>query len=107
MCGTEMRKNLTLTPVVESSCACCSTDASTSQATTAAAVNEMGTVFELAGLTCGSCVQRVEKAVNDIAGVDSASVSLVSGGASSLRVVGTAAPELVSAAVVAAGYTVA
>ncbi len=107
MCGTEIRKDLTLTPVAEGSCACCSTDASTSKETTTAVVTEPGMVFELGGLSCGSCVQRVEKAVRGVAGVDSATVSLVSGGTSSLTVVGTASSESIGSAVVTVGYTVA
>ncbi|WP_373418375.1 heavy-metal-associated domain-containing protein [Arthrobacter sp. BF1] len=47
----------------------------------------------------------MERAVRAVDGVDSATVTLVPGGASSLSVSGSATPELVGAAVVAAGYT--
>lgn len=101
MCGTNIREDLKLTPIQESSCACCSTPAIAT-----APVDTSGTVYELEGLTCGHCVQTVEKAVLNVVGVDSATIVLVSGGISSLTVAGPATPELVGAAVVGAGYTV-
>lgn len=106
MCGTDMRQDLTLTPRAESTCGCCSTSATTTAATTAKPAAASDTVYELEGLTCGSCVRSVEKAVLNVVGVDSVAVSLVSGGISSLTVAGSAMPELVGAAVVGAGYTV-
>lgn len=110
MCGTDMRQDLTLTPRAESSCGCCSTPATTTTATTtkpaAASGTASDTVYELEGLTCGSCVRSVEKAVLNVVGVDSVAVSLTPGSASTLSVAGSATPETVRAAVVAAGYTV-
>lgn len=106
MCGTDMRQDFTLTPSAKSSCECCATPAATTPATMATPAKASGTVYELEGLTCGSCVQSVEKAVHNVVGVDSATIDLASGGTSSLTVAGSAAPELVRAAVVAAGYSV-
>ncbi|WP_427016556.1 heavy-metal-associated domain-containing protein [Pseudarthrobacter sp. P1] len=101
MCGTDTRKDLTLTPAAETSCACCSTGA-----TTAAPADATGTAYGLDGLTCGHCVQTVETAVSAVAGVESASIDLVAGGTSTLTVSGTADPAAVRAAVAAAGYAV-
>ena len=105
MSGTEIRKNLVLTPAPESSCACCATPAATALEATTRPADATGAVYGLEGLTCGGCVQSVERAVRAVDGVDSATVTLVPGGASSLSVSGSATPELVGAAVVAAGYT--
>lgn len=62
------------------------------------------TRFDLQGLTCGSCVNKVETLVAALPGVETATVSLVSGGTSVLRVAGSASSEAVAAAVSAAGY---
>ncbi|NVN00276.1 heavy-metal-associated domain-containing protein [Arthrobacter sp. SDTb3-6] len=101
MCGTNNREDLKLTPVQESSCACCSTPAISTQS-----ADTSGTVYELEGLTCGHCVQTVEKAVRAVTGADSVAVTLVAGSASTLTVAGPVNPETVRAAVVTAGYTV-
>lgn len=60
--------------------------------------------FAVEGLTCGHCVQTVEKAVGALAGVDAAKVELVSGGRSRLTVAGSVADAEVRQAVVSAGY---
>ena len=57
--------------------------------------------FDISGMTCASCVARVEKAMRAVPGVLDASVNLATERAS---VRGTAAPEAVAAAVRAAGY---
>lgn len=101
MCGTNNRDDLSLTPLQESSCACCSTPAIST-----ASAEPSGTVYELEGLTCGHCVQTVEQSVRAVAGADSVAVSLVAGSTSILTVAGTAIPEMVRAAVASAGYTV-
>lgn len=101
MCETNQREDLNLTPTQESSCACCSTSATAAQPADAS-----GTVYELKGLTCGHCVQTVEKSVRAVAGVDAVAVTLVAGSTSTLRVVGPASPETVRAAVEFAGYEV-
>lgn len=101
MCGTNIHEDLNLTPTQESSCACCSSPAISAQPADAS-----GTVYELEGLTCGHCVQTVEKSVRAVAGVDSVAVTLVAGSTSTLTVAGPASPETVRAAVVSAGYTV-
>lgn len=71
-------------------------------ATTAGA---SGTEFGVEGLTCGHCVQTVEKAVAALEGVESASVDLVPGGRSRLTVGGQADSSAVREAVTSAGYT--
>jgi copper chaperone CopZ len=59
------------------------------------------------GLTCGHCVQTVEKAVSALEGVESASVDLVAGGRSRLTVAGTVSDAAVRQAVTSAGYSLA
>jgi copper chaperone CopZ len=58
----------------------------------------------LEGLTCGHCVQTVEKAVSGVAGVELATVDLVPGGRSRLNVTGTADQEALTEAVRSSGY---
>jgi copper chaperone len=64
-----------------------------------------GTEFGLEGLTCGHCVQTVEKAVTRVEGVEAASVELVPSGRSRLVVAGTPDESALIEAVTAAGYT--
>ncbi|WP_267276674.1 heavy-metal-associated domain-containing protein [Arthrobacter sp. CDRTa11] len=66
------------------------------------------TEFGLEGLTCGHCVQTVEKAVTRVEGVEAASVELVPSGRSRLVIAGTpdeAVINHINQAVTAAGYT--
>ncbi|MFQ4149525.1 heavy-metal-associated domain-containing protein [Arthrobacter sp. LAPM80] len=101
MCVPEAPTDLILTPKTQSSCGCCSTAAKTVQSADA-----FYTTYAVEGLTCGHCVQTVETAVRAVAGVDSASITLVAGGASAMAVSGQATEEDIRAAVAAAGYTV-
>ncbi|HBF49397.1 MAG TPA: hypothetical protein DDX04_02385, partial [Massilia sp.] len=57
--------------------------------------------FDISGMTCASCVARVEKALRAVPGVESASVNLAIERAS---VRGTAAAAAILAAVNKAGY---
>ncbi|KQQ89221.1 heavy metal translocating P-type ATPase [Massilia sp. Leaf139] len=57
--------------------------------------------FDISGMTCASCVARVEKAIRAVPGVQEASVNLATERAS---VRGTAAPDAVAQAVRDAGY---
>ncbi|WP_374011239.1 cation transporter [Massilia sp. Se16.2.3] len=57
--------------------------------------------FDISGMTCASCVARVEKALRALPGVTDAAVNLATERAT---VRGSAAPEAVLAAVRAAGY---
>lgn len=100
MCGTDIRNELPLTPSAESSCGC------GTPAPAESAAPAEGTAYGVAGLTCGSCVQRVQKAVAALDGVDSATVALVAGGTSTLTVAGSTSPDEVRAAVTGAGYSV-
>ncbi|MGF6274609.1 Cu+-exporting ATPase [Massilia sp. UYP11] len=59
------------------------------------------TVLHIEGMTCASCVARVEKALRAVPGVSGASVNLATEKAS---VQGQAAPGVLAAAVRAAGY---
>ncbi|WP_051389431.1 heavy-metal-associated domain-containing protein [Arthrobacter sp. 35W] len=104
MCGTNTPEELTLTPVGGASCACCATDSTATDSVEAPAGG--GTQFAVSGLTCGSCVRKVETAVAGIDGVESAVVDLVAGGASTLTVAGTANADAVTRVVEAAGYSI-
>lgn len=57
--------------------------------------------YSVTGMSCAACAARVEKAVNQVAGVTSCSVSLLT---NSMGVEGSAASEEIIAAVVNAGY---
>ncbi|MDQ0867359.1 heavy-metal-associated domain-containing protein [Arthrobacter globiformis] len=100
MCGTESRKELPLVSAA-SGCSCCSKEAA--KEVTVAGDAE----YALEGLTCGHCVQTVEKAVTAVAGVDAASVVLVPGGRSRLVISGAVAEAELRDAVVSAGYSLA
>jgi len=109
MCDSELRNNLTLTPVQDSSCACCapapspSTDAleaAPEQSRQQAQTLDVG----VDGLSCGSCVRKVETALSAVEGVESSSIELVPGGTSRLRVSGTAGLSAVRDAVASTGY---
>ncbi|TVR79106.1 MAG: copper-translocating P-type ATPase [Rhodospirillales bacterium] len=56
------------------------------------------------GMTCASCVARVEKALQSVAGVRAAEVSLASETATVTVTAGTAGPDALAAAVRRAGY---
>jgi copper chaperone len=81
-------------------CGCCSSQPSSSS------VDTGDVEFTLEGLTCGHCVQTVEKAVSTLDGVESASVELVPGGRSRLVVTGPVNGVAVREAVTSAGYSV-
>ncbi|MET3948322.1 copper chaperone [Arthrobacter sp. UYCu512] len=100
MCGTEARTELPLAATGQGGCSCCAPAAATPQAPIAE-----GAAYLLEGLTCGHCVQTVEKAVSALHGVESVAVELVSGGASRLTVAGTAGRSAVEEAVTDAGYS--
>ena len=108
MCGTtETRTQLPLASTAEHGCSCCAPAAETKPAAAAAGTSEAqasGAQYALEGLTCGHCVQTVEKAVSRVPGVRSAAVGLVPGGTSSLTVTGTADQEALTAAVRSSGY---
>lgn len=103
MCGTDNQTEFApaSAPAEASGCTCCSTDSRTQ---TQAPVEDFQYLVE--GLTCGHCVQTVEKAVSAVAGVESATVALVAGGKSRLTVTGEAAGTAVQKAVFDAGYSV-
>ena len=101
MCGTDNRTELPLAAQEPSGCSCCSPEALTQ---TPPPVE--GFEYFVEGLTCGHCVQTVEKAVSAVHGVESATVELVAGGISRLTVAGTVAGTAVRDAVTGAGYDV-
>ncbi|MDR7160060.1 heavy-metal-associated domain-containing protein [Arthrobacter sp. BE255] len=82
-------------------CSCCSTNAATPPRQETADAE-----FLVEGLTCGHCVETVKKAASTVEGVNAATVELVAGGTSRLRIAGSADPAAVREAVTAAGYTV-
>lgn len=101
MCETESRKELPLVTSA-SGCNCCSTEASGESVTMAGDAE-----YSVEGLTCGHCVESVQKAVTALDGVRAASVELNPGGLSRLVVSGSAADAAVRDAVVSAGYSLA
>lgn len=97
MCGTESRTELPLASSA-TGCSCCSTEAPNSSATTTGDAE-----YVLEGLTCGHCVETVQKAVSALDGVDDASIDLVPGGRSRLVISGSADDTAVRDAVASAG----
>ena len=57
--------------------------------------------YNVTGMSCAACSAKVEKAVSQLEGVESCSVSLLT---NSMGVTGNVSPETVIAAVEAAGY---
>ena len=108
MCGTaETRTQLPLASSTQHGCSCCSPAAETNASAPAAGTSEAqasGAQYALEGLTCGHCVQTVEKAVSRVSGVQSVAVDLVPGGTSQLSVAGTADREALAEAVRSSGY---
>ena len=82
-------------------CSCCSTNAATPPKPKRA-----DAVFPVEGLTCGHCVETVQKAASAVEGVTAATVELVAGGTSRLLISGTADHAAVREAVFSAGYTI-
>lgn len=62
--------------------------------------------FPVEGLTCGHCVETVQKAASAVEGVTAATVELVAGGTSRLLISGTADHAAVREAVSSARYTI-
>ena len=105
MCGTtETRTQLPLASTAQHGCSCCTPADETQAAAPATAVQAPGSQYILEGLTCGHCVQTVEKAVSRVSGVQSAAVDLVPGGTSRLSVTGAADQEALAEAVRSSGY---
>ena len=105
-------ENRTALPLASSAgCSCCSPAGHAPKAPSAVANYDAGTgsrrTFAVEGLTCGHCVQTVEKAISALDGVESASVDLVPGGRSGLTVAGSAPDAAVRQAVTSAGYSLA
>lgn len=67
--------------------------------------DQMALTFSVRGMTCASCVARVEKAIKSVQGVASATINLATEKASVHLLKGTAI-ETVAAAVAKAGYEV-
>jgi copper chaperone len=105
-------ENRTELPLASSAgCSCCSPAGHAQEAPAAVVISDADTpslrTFAVEGLTCGHCVQTVEKAVSALDGVESAAVDLVAGGRSGLTVAGSATDAAVRQAVTAAGYSLA
>lgn len=113
MCGTTgIRTRLPLASAAQHGCSCCSPtdqtqDASQSTGKSGSPATASETEFGLEGLTCGHCVQTVEKAVAGVSGVESATVTFVSGGTSRLTITGSAEQNELAEAVRASGYVLA
>ena len=108
MCGTtETRTQLPLASTADHGCSCCAPAAKMQAAVPGAGTSETqasSAQYALEGLTCGHCVQTVEKAVSRVSGVQTAAVDLVPGGTSRLSVTGTANQEALTEAVRSSGY---
>jgi copper chaperone len=105
-------ENQTPLPLATSTgCSCCSPAGHAQEAPAAVVNSDAGTASQrtlaVEGLTCGHCVQTVEKAVSALEGVESASVDLVAGGRSRLTIAGTVSDAAVRQAVTSAGYSLA
>jgi copper chaperone len=99
MLDSENRSQMFLT-ASSAGCSCCSSESTSPPA-------RPGLVeFSVEGLTCGHCVQSVEKAVSALEGVKSATVELVPGGRSRLSIGGRTTRDAVREAVTSAGYTI-
>ena len=57
--------------------------------------------YDVTGMSCAACQAHVEKAVNNVPGVESCAVSLLT---NSMTVEGSASPESIIKAVESAGY---
>ncbi|MBY0337011.1 MAG: heavy metal translocating P-type ATPase, partial [Acetobacteraceae bacterium] len=68
------------------------------------AVPEAETALDVAGMTCASCVGRVERALRAVPGVTGAAVNLATGRATVRHHAGTATAEALAGAVARAGY---
>jgi copper chaperone len=100
MSAPQIRTELPIVTAGNSGCSCCSTPPAKKPSPQAE-----GTDYSVTGLTCGHCVQRVEKAVTALDGVTSAAVELVAGGTSRLSVSGPHTEASVRDRVTAAGYS--
>ncbi len=100
MSAPQVRTELPIVAAESAGCSCCSTPSAKQLPPQAE-----GTAYSVTGLTCGHCVQTVEKAVSALNGVTSAAVELVAGGTSRLSVSGPHTEASVRDAVAAAGYS--
>ncbi|MCO4264339.1 heavy-metal-associated domain-containing protein [Pseudarthrobacter sp. MDT3-26] len=100
MSASPVRTELPIVAAETAGCSCCSTPSAKQLSHQAE-----GTEYSVTGLTCGHCVQTVEKAVTALDGVTSAAVELVAGGTSRLSVSGPHTETSVRDAVTAAGYS--
>ena len=107
--------NLTLTDVnapTDQGCGCggcgCGAASETTDADSTASVDASSVTqtFDVTGMTCGYCVSSVTEEVSEISGVESVTVDLNVGGASTVTVVSETAltTDAVRAAVEDAGY---
>ncbi|MEW1920656.1 heavy-metal-associated domain-containing protein [Pseudarthrobacter oxydans] len=106
-------ENRTELPLASKSagCSCCSPAGHAQKAPAAVVISDAAApslrTFAVEGLTCGHCVQTVEKAVSALDGVESASVDLAAGSRSGLTVAGSVSDAAVRQAVTSAGYSLA
>lgn len=106
-------RDLGLTARGGDGCACCAPGADRSGQAGTHGITGDGAVTTLLveGMTCGHCVSSVTEEVSEVAGVESVSVELVVGGASTVRVTASGDTEpdadALRAAVEEAGYTLA
>ncbi len=113
--NTSTPSNLTLTDVnapTDQGCGCggcgCGAASETTAADSTASVDASGVTqtFDVTGMTCGHCVSSVTEEVSELSGVESVTVDLNVGGASTVTVVSENAltTDAVRSAVEDAGY---
>ncbi|QJU56106.1 heavy-metal-associated domain-containing protein [Herbiconiux sp. SALV-R1] len=114
-------RDLGLTARGGDGCACCAPGAGAAGAhgaghagpagvgSTGAGAGGAVTTLLVEGMTCAHCVASVTEELSEVDGVESVTVELVVGGASTVRVAGpgAGASEALQAAVEEAGYTLA
>jgi copper chaperone len=85
---------------------CCGGASKASEPVAAVVAGTITETFDVDGMTCAGCVTRVSNAVGEVAGAQSVSIDLVSGGVSKMTVSSTKPLDRsdVAAAVATTGY---
>lgn len=93
----------------EQSCSYCAAESGTTDRSIISPGVDVATSFGVVGLSCGGCASSVEKAVSTLEGVNDVSVKVVTGGTSTLTILGQDKIEFQSVAdlVGEAGYAMA
>lgn len=106
-CGSSSTESSTVAaPAAAATGGCCGSKSKQSASVDTLSVGAFTETFDVDGMTCSGCVTRVSKAVGDIAGAQSVSIDLVSGGVSKMTVSSAMSLDRadVAAAVATTGY---